>query len=278
MRKIIGIPAAIWYGVFFFIPLLLVVAMSFATRGAYGRVEWTFTWMNYFTALQPAYVSIFFNSLLMAAVTGFICIVLSFFAAWKIAAMLSSKRIFWISILMLPSISNLVIRVYATKLSFGMNGPIQWLLNVFGFDFDPFAMTANIFLVYYGLITTYLPFALFPIYSSFEKFDFQLVEAARDLGASITQTVFKVIIPGQWPSLMAGFSLVLIPCLGEFVIPDLLGGAKEMMLGNLIVENFLRARNWPVGSAIAVSVFLVVGFSTFLFIWVTRRVLGKKSS
>lgn len=184
MRKIIGIPAILWYVLFFVTPLLLVVAMSFATRGAYGRILWTFTFENYLTAWQPAYISIFFKSFFMATTTAVICVLLSFFVAWKISTQSRSMRLFWMTALMLPSISNLVIRVYATKMSFGMNGPIQWLLNWIGFEFDPYAMTANIYLVYLGLITTYLPFALFPIYSSFEKFDFQLVEAAKDLGAS----------------------------------------------------------------------------------------------
>ena len=259
LYKIIAYPALIWFTVFLLLPVLLVVAISFSTRGTYGNIQWIFQSKNYQAALQVSYLLIFLKSLWMATVTAMTCTVLGFFIAWAIATANKKTRQLWLIVMILPFLTNLIIRIYATKLLVGVDGPLQYTLQFLGIEFDPFYFTANPFLVFYGLASSYLPFAIFPMYAAFEKFDFDLVEAAIDLGASTKKIIFGVVMPNLRNALVSGFSLVFIPCLGEYVIPDLLGGAKQMLLGNLIVENFLRARNWPVGAAISVCVFILLG-------------------
>ena len=256
--KFLAIPAQIWFGVFLTLPVVLVVLISFATKGTYGYVQWIFQWKSYETALQPAYLGIFLKSITIASVTATTCLTLAFFMSWAMATASKEKRRLWMTILMLPFLTNLIIRVYAIKLFVGVDGPLQSFLQFLGLSVDPFIFTANPVLVFYGMITTYLPFALFPLYAAFEKFDFDLVESAIDLGANYGQIIFKILIPNLKPALVSAFSLVFIPSLGEYVIPDLLGGAKQMYLGSLIVENFLKSRNWPLGAAVSIWIFIIL--------------------
>lgn len=259
LYKIIAIPALIWFFIFLLLPVVLVVAISFSTRGTYGNLQWIFQWKNYESVFQESYFFIFLKSLWMATVTATVCTTLGFFIAWAIATANKKSRNFWLVVMMMPFLTNLIIRIYATKLLVGIDGPLQSVLQGLGFVFDPFYFTANPFLVFYGLTSSFLPFAIFPLFAAFEKFDFDLIEAAVDLGAGTKKIIFSIIIPNLRAAIISAFSLVFIPSLGEYVIPDLLGGAKQMLLGNLIVENFLRARNWPVGAAISVCVFILLG-------------------
>lgn len=251
-------------------PLALVIIVSFATRGTYGGIEWIPQLKNYSQAVQGVYFEIFAKSVLMASGTALFCTTLAFFMAWAMATASAQMRMVWMLILMLPFLTNLVIRIYAIKLFVGIDGPLQAILHSLGVNFDPFYFTANPYLVAYGLITCYLPFAVFPLYSAFEKFDFSLIEAAHDLGAKTSTVMTRVLLPSLKAPLISSFSLVFIPCLGEYVIPDLLGGAKQMLLGNLIVEHFLKSRNWPVGSALSVGVFLTLLVFFILVTWLKR--------
>lgn len=255
----------------------MVVIVSFATRGTYGGVQWIGSLQSYIKAFQPVYFEILWKSLQMAVFTASICTVLAFFMAWAMATAKPSLRNIWMTALMLPFLTNLVIRIYAIKLFVGVDGPLQALLSFLGLSFDPFYFTANAYLMTYGLITCYLPFAVFPLYSAFEKFDFSLVEAAQDLGAGTGAIIFKVLIPNLRLALISSFSLVFVPCLGEFVIPDLLGGAKQMLLGNLITDQFLKSRNWPMGSAISVGLFVLL-LIFFLLISVLKEGAHERKS
>ncbi len=256
--KFLAIPAQVWFGVFLTLPVALVLLISFATKGTYGYVQWKFQWKSFEVALQSAYLEIFFKSLIMAASTALTCTVLAFFISWAMATAPKKRRRLLVAILMLPFLTNLIIRIYAIKLFVGVEGPLQSFLQILGINIDPFLFTANPILVFYGLITTYLPFAVFPLYSAFEKFDFDQVESAKDLGANSSQIILKVLFPNLRVAILSAFTLVFIPALGEYVIPDLLGGAKQMLLGNLIVENFLKSRNWPLGAAVSIWIFVVL--------------------
>ncbi len=266
-------PTILWFAVFLFLPILIVFATSFATRGTYGGVEWIFTTSNYSHLFRSIYFEIFSKSLLMAFTTAFICTSLGFFMAWAMATSSKETKKFWMMCLMLPFLTNLVIRIYAIKLFVGMDGPVQYWLRWMGFEFDPFSFTSNSYLVTYGLITCYLPFAVFPIYSAFEKFDFNLIEAAQDLGSNHCQTIYRIIIPNLRVAILNAFSLVFVPCLGEYVIPDLLGGAKQMLVGNLITEQFLKSRHWPIGSAVSVILFFILALFFLIMSRLKRRKL-----
>jgi spermidine/putrescine transport system permease protein len=171
--------------------------------------------------------------------------------AWAMVTRSRSTRNLLLLFIALPFLMNLIIRVYAIRLFFGFDGPAVHLSSALGLGIDPFAFSQNIYLVVYGMVTSYLPFMLFPLYVGLEKFDFQLIEASNDLGCSPAGSLFKIVIPNATRPMINGCILVFIPSLGEFVIPDLLGGAKTMLAGNLITEQFLKARDWPFGSVLA---------------------------
>lgn len=266
MKKRLAGPALLWFAFFVFLPLLLVFRLSLARRGTYGGTEWTWTADNYTRLLAPEIAWIVGQSVLLAAVTAFLCVGLGLLAAWAMAAMPLSRRTRWLALIALPFLTNGLVRVLGVKSLLGMDGPVQSLLRLFSIPHDPFWLTANPFLVFYGMIAAYLPFAVLPLYGALEKFDFLLVEAAQDLGAGPFEILRGVLIPNLRSALGGAFALVFIPCLGEYVIPDLLGGAKTMLIGNLITEQFLRSRDWPFGAAVSMILILPL-----VALWLARR-------
>jgi len=258
VMKWLPLPALVWFGLFIAVPLLLVFVVSFAQRGTYGGVEWIFSFDNYIKIFTSSYVLIFFESIKLATITTVGCAVIGVFVAWAMATAEPSRRYLYLCLLALPFLTNLIIRIYALRVFLGYDGPVQATLTFLGVPFDPFAFSQGKSLVLYGMITTYLPFMVFPLYGAFEKFDFNLVEAAQDLGAGPWRSLFTVILPNLKRPLINGSVLVFIPAMGEYVIPDLLGGAKTMLFGNLITERFLKSRDWPQGAALSVLLIAVL--------------------
>lgn len=249
-------PALLWFGAFLVGPLAVVFALSFARRATYGGVEWTFSAENYLRVFDSQIVAIVGRSLGLAVLTGLVCVLVGLLVAWAMVTASPRARRLWFALIAIPFMTNLVIRVYAVKAFVGLDGPVQSMLHLLGVEFDGFALTANPTLVAYGMLTSYLPFAVLPLYAAFERFDFALLEAARDLGANSWQQFRRIVMPLMAKPSLAAFGLVTIPCLGEFVIPDLLGGARTMLLGNLITEKFLKARDWPSGAALSMAVMM----------------------
>jgi len=213
------------------------------------------------------------QSFKLSLLTAFFCLVFGFPVAWAMATARPSLRVILILAIAIPFLTNLIIRVYALRIFLGIDGPVQTLLTAMGVEFDPFLFSQNQFLVLYGMVTTYLPFMVFPLFSALEKFDFSTVEAAMDLGASHLKILFSVLIPNTRAAIANGFILVFVPSLGEFVIPDLLGGAKTMLTGNLITEQFLKSRDWPFGATLSIVLILMLVAIPFI---VRRLIMGKK--
>lgn len=268
-RGLLATPALGWFALFVLVPLLIVIMVSFATRGTYGGIEWQATLENYRRAFSFSYLGILFESLKLAFLTTLSCVLLGVVMSWAMSTAPIRQRHFYVCAVALPFLTNLVIRIYALRVFVGYDGPLQTLLTTLGLSFDPFVLSQNRLLVFYGMVTTYLPFMVLPLYGAFEKFDFSLVEAAQDLGAGPWEILVSVILPNLKKALVSGALLVFIPSLGEYVIPDLLGGAKNMLYGNLITEEFLKARNWPLGSAL--SVLLVVVLLGIVFFYYRRN-------
>nr|BFD67571.1 ABC transporter permease [Bdellovibrio sp. HAGR004] len=272
LRDLFLLPAALWFAVFILLPVLIVVIVSFATRGTYGGLDWTWTLQNYSRAFSSTYLGIFLESFQLALLTTFICLVVGVLISWAMATTSPGMRQVYLMAMVLPFLTNLVIRIYAIRMFVGVEGPLQAGLSLAGVPFDPYALTQNKALVLYGMVTTYLPFMVLPVYGAFEKFDFSLVEAAQDLGAGIWRILFTVILPNLKMALWAGSLLVFIPSLGEYVIPDLLGGAKTMLYGNLITEQFLKSRDWPFGAALSVlMMILLLGMAALFRLWGARH-------
>lgn len=270
--SVFGYPAFLWFIFFVGIPLLLIFALSFLTRGTYGGIDWQLTLQNYSRIFNLVYLKIFFQTIRLALLTAFICLLLAYPMAWAMATATPRGRAFFVVGLAVPFLTNLIIRVYAIMVFVGIDGPLQRLMLFCGIVFDPFYLSQNDFLVLYGMVTTYLPFMVFPLYVALEKFDFSLVEAAEDLGASKLRVLLQVIVPNTRVAASNGLTMVFVPCLGEFIIPDLLGGAKNMLVGNLITEQFLKNRDWPFGSALSIVLIALLFFLPYLIkkLWLLK--------
>ncbi len=265
LNRFFGFPGLIWLTLFFAGPIFYLVALSFARKGTYGGVEWTFSAENYLRSLDPLFLEILFRSVWLAGFTTFICLAIAVPVAWALVTLSARQRVLWLSLLVVPFLMNLITRVYALKTVVSFDGGLANILrSVLGPEFDAMSLSQNQFLVFYGMVATYLPFMIFPIFVALEKFDFLQVEAAQDLGAGSLKVLFKIILPQLRPAIAAGVTMVFVPALGEFVIPDLLGGARVMLAGNLITEQFLKSRDWPFGAALAVELIVVMSFLTLL--------------
>lgn len=244
-------PLAMWLLMFLVVPVLLVVWYSFLRRGLYGEVIHEFTLGNYARVFDSLYLSVFARSALFSLLTTAICLVLGFFVA--LAMVTASPRVRqWLFLgLMIPFLTNFIVRVYAVRILLSVEGPLNGALLGTGLLSSPLLLNDSLFAVAIGMVLNYLPFMVLPIYVVLDKMDFSLVEAAADLGARWSVIIRRVLLPAAMPGLVSGSALVLVPVLGEFMVPDLLGGAKNMLIGNLITEQFLKARDWPFGAALA---------------------------
>jgi len=254
----LAVPLALWLVTFLILPVLFVAVYSLLKRGAYGEIVWTLSLHNYTRAFDALYLGIFTKSLLLAALTTAVCMFMGFPLAYTIATASKSWRSLLLAMLMVPFLTNFVVRVYAIRAILGVEGPINSALIFSGLLTAPLVMTDSLFAVAVGMVTNYLPFMTLPIYVVLEGFDFSLLEAAQDLGARGWSVLFKVLLPMSRQGLVSGAILVFIPVLGEYMIPDLLGGARTMLLGNLITEQFLKARDWPFGAALAMILVLAM--------------------
>ena len=266
-------PGMSWFFSFLLIPIFIVIVLSFLKKGTYGGIVVELNFDNYLRTLNPLYLKIIWNSLKLATLTTFSCLLLAFPVAYTLATVSVRWRALLLLLVVIPFWTNFIIRVYAIKVLLSMNGPISNLLFIFGIQSELSPLTENAYAVWFAMVLNYLPFMVLPLYVSLEKFDFSLVEAAQDLGASTFSTLKNIVLPLIKPGLISGFILVFIPSLGEFVIPDMIGGAKTMLIGNLITDQFLKVRDWPFGAALSMCLLLTVG----LGFWIQSRLQQDES-
>jgi spermidine/putrescine transport system permease protein len=252
------LPAMGWFLWFLLIPLSIVAIYSFSTKGTYGGVLFRFTSDNYLRATDWIYLRIFWNSLKLATFTSLSCLLLGYPMAYVMATASVRIRSILLILVVIPFWTNFVVRAYATKVLFGEFGPLNRLALSLRLIHEPILFANTDFAVWMGMVTNYLPFMVLPLYVAIEKFDFSLLEAAKDLGASPSKALWKILIPLTQPGIVTGFIFVFAPALGEFVIPDLLGGARTMLIGNLITDQFLKTRDWPFGAALSLLLIIIV--------------------
>ncbi|MEJ7632434.1 MAG: ABC transporter permease [Rubrobacteraceae bacterium] len=245
-------PVTIWLGLFFLIPLLLILAYSFGTSGIYGGITLGFNPGNYLKVFDPLYLEIIGRTFVIAAINTLICLALGYPLAYFIVFKGRRWRNVLILLVMVPFWTSLLIRAYAWVVILSGNGIANKALQFFGVTDEPLDLIFTTQAVMMGMVYSYLPFMVLPLYAALEKFDTRLKEAAQDLGASRWHTFWRVTFPLSMPGVIAGSILVFIPSAGEFVIPDLLGGSRTVMTGNLIQNQFLQARDWAFGSALSV--------------------------
>ncbi len=235
----------------FGVPLLLVLAVSFASRGTYGGIEWIGTLTNYTSIADPLYLRIFWRSLWLAVVTTAICLVMGFPMAYAIARAPQRWQGILLLLVIIPFWTNFLVRTYAWMFILRTEGLLNTVLMSLGLIHEPLNILFSDTAVLIGLVYGYLPFMVLPLYAALERLDPSLIEAAWDLYAKPVQVFTRVVLPLSKPGVIAGCVLVFIPSLGAYVTPDLLGGARTMMIGNLIQHQYLVVRDWPFGSALS---------------------------
>lgn len=239
-------------------PLFVVLIVSFASRGTYGGVLWEFTLGNYVELLHPLYLTIFAKSLAYAALTTFLCLVIGFPFAYFIAKAPRHHQPLWLVLVLVPFWTNFLVRTYAWMVLLRAEGLVNsWLISL-GLVDEPLQLLYRPAAVVIGLVYGYLPFMILPLYLACARIDPSLIQAARDLYANGWAVARRIIWPLTTPGVVAGCLLVFIPSVGAFLTPDLLGGARTMMIGNLIQHEYLVVRDWPLGSALALVLMLLV--------------------
>ncbi|MGO4437416.1 ABC transporter permease [Rhizobium sp. RAF56] len=259
-------------------PLLIVLVYSFLTPGPYGDVRWLFStdgWVSVFLerdifddtiSLADAHVSILLRSVTLSLATTVLSLLVGFPTAYFIATRPERTRELWLFLITIPFWTNLLIRTFAILQIIRNEGLINILLMRFGFIERPLQMLFTDGAIMVGMVYVYLPLMVLPIYASLEKLDFRLLEAAYDLYATPLKVLRRIIIPLSKPGIIAGSILVFIPSLGAYVTPTILGGGKNMMLGNLIELQFGQGRNWPLGSALSITLMIIVMAALLVYV------------
>lgn len=258
-------PGLLWMGLFFLAPLALVFAISFASRGTYGGIVWEFTAANYLDLWHPLYGRILGQSLWYASLTTAICFSLGFPLAYMIARSPARWQPVLLLLVMLPFWTNFLVRTYAWMIVLRQDGLVNGLLLALGIVDAPLELLYTPTAVVIGLVYGYLPFMVLPLYVAVERLDPLLVEAAWDLYASRWAVFTQVVVPLTMPGIVGGCVLVFIPSIGSFITPDLLGGARSMMIGNLIQHEYLVVRDWPLGSAVSFVLMAIVMAAVVLY-------------
>ncbi|MDD5176607.1 MAG: ABC transporter permease [Sterolibacterium sp.] len=256
-RWVVALPPAVFLLAFFLAPALIVVLASIREPGEFGGLAPLPAWSTEAYAFlfgDIIYPEIFVRSFLGALLTTLICVVLAYPLAWLIARSPKRRRDLLVLLVILPFASNFLVRIYAWIM----------LLGPFGLLYSPFAVIV-------GLVYVHLPFMILPLYTNLERHDPALLEAAQDLGANAWTRFWHVTFPLSLPGIFAGSALVFIPVLGMFAVPELLGGTGDILIGNLIKEQFLDNRDWPLGSALAIMLTVAVLALAGLAAWAARR-------
>lgn len=259
-------------------PLMIVVLYSFLTPGDYGGIVWKFStdaWFNVIAerdffddtvSFSDAHLSIFWRSVKLSLMTTIVAFLVGFPTAYFIATRPEKQRNMWMLLIMVPFWTNLLIRTFAVMEIIRNEGVVNSALMGIGLIDAPIQMLFTDFAVTLGMFYVYLPLMVLPIYASMERMDFSLVEAAYDLYASRWRVLRKVIFPIVKPGVVAGSILVFIPSLGAYVTPRVLGGGKNLMMGNLIELQFGQGRNWPLGAALSITLLAIVMIALIFYV------------
>ena len=264
-----------WLIFFVLIPNLLVLTVSFLTRDGSDFYALPFTLDNYANLFNPLYAQVVWNSLYMSGIATIICLLIGYPFAFMISKINPKYRPFLLFLVVLPFWTNSLIRIYGMKVFLGVKGVLNTMLMDMGILSEPIRILNTEVAVIIGLVYLLLPFMILPLYSAIEKLDGRLLEAARDLGANAVQRFFRVIFPLTMPGIVAGCLLVLLPAMGMFYVADLLGGAKVLLVGNVIKSEFLISRNWPFGSAISIGLTILMALLIFVY-YRANKLLNKK--
>ncbi|MDV6251040.1 spermidine/putrescine ABC transporter permease PotB [Vibrio sp. EA2] len=264
-----------WLTLFVLVPNLMIIGTSFLTRDEANLIELTFTLDNYVRLLDPLYAKVLMHSFYMAIIATLLCLVIGYPFAYIVAKMPEKWRPFMLFLVIVPFWTNSLIRTYGLKIVLGTQGVLNKSLMAMEIIDKPMRIMYTETAVMIGLVYILLPFMILPLYSAIEKLDNTYIEAAKDLGANKFQTITKVILPLTMPGIIGGCLLVLLPALGMFYISDLLGGAKNLLIGNVIKSQVLNARDWPFGAATSIALTIAMAIMLYAY-YRAGKLLNKK--
>jgi spermidine/putrescine transport system permease protein len=264
--------ASVWLTLFVFFPNLLVIITSFLTRDPQATVSLPVNADSYIRTLDFLYLKVLWDSLRMSLLAMVACLLIGYPFAMAIASLPKRWQPVILFLVILPFWTNSLVRTYAIQFILGNQGLINKSLLALGVIEKPIQLLYTQFAVILGLVYILLPFMVLPLYSSLEKLDVRLHQAAKDLGAGPLSRFWHITVPLTSPGIVAGCLMVLLPAMGMFYISDLLGGAKNLLLGNVIKTQFLHTRDWPFGSAFSVILIVLLGFMLWLYFRATRFV------
>ena len=259
-------------------PLLIVLIYSFLTPGKYGNVEWIFSWQGWVSVLferdvfddtlrlADANLTIFFRSVKLSFITTVLTFLVGFPTAWFIATRPPASRAGWLFLITIPFWTNLLIRTFAINQIIRNEGVLNTVLLNLGVIGAPIQLTYTDTALLIGMVYVYLPLMVLPLFATIDRFDMRLLEAGYDLYASRWRVLWRIILPITRPGIIAGSILVFVPCLGAYVTPRILGGGKNMMIGNFIELQFGQGRNWPLGSALSMALLIIVTFALLAYV------------
>ncbi len=264
-----------WLTLFVLVPNLMIIGTSFLTRDEANLIELTFTFDNYLRLLDPLYAKVLMHSFYMAIIATLLCLVIGYPFAYIVAKMPEKWRPFMLFLVIVPFWTNSLIRTYGLKIVLGTQGILNKSLMAMEIIDKPMRLMYTETAVMIGLVYILLPFMILPLYSAIEKLDNTYIEAAKDLGANKFQTITRVILPLTMPGIIGGCLLVLLPALGMFYISDLLGGAKNLLIGNVIKSQVLNARDLPFGAATSIALTFAMAVMLYAY-YRAGKLLNKK--
>jgi len=276
--KLLALPTLVWMGALFVLPMILMLALSFMERGTYGQVVYQFTIDNYIRIFDPLYGLIFWDTLVVAVLTTVFSILCGYPLAYYISRLEKSKQQIWLLLVMIPFWINFLVRSYAWVIILRSQGVVNTILQSLGLIDEPLTLLYNSGSVLVGMVYTLLPFMVLPIYVSLEQMDYRKLEAAYDLGATPWKAFWHVTLPMTKTGVVTGSILVFVSSIGMFVVPDVMGGAKSALIGNVIQNQFLSARDWPFGSALSIVLMLLSLLLILLYFKATQAGGAKEGS
>lgn len=280
---LLSMPALVVLALAAILPLLVMLVYSFLAPGQFGNVEWQFSWDGWVSilfqrdifddtlSLADAHLTIFWRSLWLSAVTTLLAFLIGFPTAWFIATRPVGQRPIWLFLVTLPFWTNLLIRTFAILEVIRSEGLINTALIHTGLIDEPIQMLYTDGAVLVGMAYVYLPLMVLPLFAAIDRFDVRLLEAAYDLYAGRWQVLRRVILPIVKPGIVAGSILVFVPSLGAYVTPRVLGGGKNMMIGNFIELQFGQGRNWPLGAALSMTLLIIVTIALLYYVRAANR-------
>lgn len=269
LGKIYSAPVTIWLTLFFVCPTMIVFIYSFLKKKLYGGVIWQFSGEAYKSLLNPDFLKIVWFTVYISIISSLLILLIAIPTAYFIAR--SKRRNLYLFLIIVPFWTNFLIRIFAWIGILGNNGLINELLMAIGIIKAPLELLYNQYAIVIVTIYTYLPYAILPLYSSIEKFDFSLLDAARDLGASKVTAMFKIFLPNIHGGIISALLFTFIPSLGSYAIPQLVGGKKSMMIGNCIARELKVTMNWPLASSMSVILTLVTLISILIFLKMNKK-------